>query len=128
MGSSEAMLLSKLGIKPFSYGLVVEKVYEDGSVYDPEVLDLSEDDLALKFSSACSNVTAFALSLSYPSILAVPHIFVNGYKNVLAVAVATDYTFPLAQQVKEYLQVCLLIILAFQLDIAMLKVNQELLS
>ena len=112
MGSSEAMLLSKLGIKPFSYGLVVEKVYEDGSVYDPEVLDLSEDDLAAKFALACSNVTALALSLSYPTILAVPHVIVNGYKNVLAVAVATDYTFLLAQKVKEYLQVSVLIILA----------------
>lgn len=104
VGSSEAMLLSKLGMKPFSYGLVVEKVYEEGSVYDPEVLDLTDDDLAQKFSMGVANVTAFALSLSYPALCAVPHMFVNAYKNVLALSVATDYTFPLAQEVKEYLK------------------------
>lgn len=37
MGASEATLLSKLGIKPFSYGLVILQVYDSGSLYDPKV-------------------------------------------------------------------------------------------
>ncbi|KMT05090.1 hypothetical protein BVRB_7g172440 [Beta vulgaris subsp. vulgaris] len=104
VGSSEAMLLSKLAIKPFSYGLVVQKVFEDGSVYDPEILDLTEDDLALKFAAGVANVTALALAISYPTIAAAPHMFINAYKNVLAVSVATDYTFPEAEEIKEYLK------------------------
>lgn len=40
VGSSEAALLAKLGIRPFSYGLVVLSVYDNGSVFSPEVLDL----------------------------------------------------------------------------------------
>ncbi|XP_074303126.1 large ribosomal subunit protein uL10-like [Silene latifolia] len=104
VGSSEASLLTKLNIKPFSYGLVVQKVYEDGSVYSPEVLDLTEDDLAAKFAAGLSNVVAVTLGLSYPSLVAVPHMIINGYKNVLSVAVATEYSFPLAEKVKEYLK------------------------
>lgn len=37
VGGSEATLLAKLGIKPFEYGLVIQQVYDDGSIYDPKV-------------------------------------------------------------------------------------------
>ncbi|KAM5553325.1 large ribosomal subunit protein uL10-like [Rosa sericea] len=104
VGSSESALLAKLGIRPFSYGLVVQMVYENGSVFSPEVLDLTEDDLVLKFASNVSNVAALALAISYPTIAAAPHMFLNAYKNVLAVAVATEYSFPQADKVKEYLK------------------------
>ncbi|KAK9048417.1 hypothetical protein SSX86_003777 [Deinandra increscens subsp. villosa] len=103
VGSSEAALLAKLGIRPFSYGLVVETVYENGSVFSPEVLDLTEDDLVEKFALGVSMVTSLALAIHFPTIAAVPHMLINGYKNALAIAVATEYTFPLADKVKDYL-------------------------
>ncbi|XVE69379.1 hypothetical protein DITRI_Ditri09bG0147700 [Diplodiscus trichospermus] len=103
VGSSEAALLAKLGIRPFSYGLVVQSVYDNGSVFSPEVLDLTEDDLIEKFATGLSMVTALSLAISYPTIAAAPHMFINAYKNVLAVAVATEYSFPQADKVKEYL-------------------------
>jgi hypothetical protein len=37
VGASEATLLAKLGIKPFSYGLVIQQVFDNGSLYDPKV-------------------------------------------------------------------------------------------
>ncbi|KAK9153541.1 hypothetical protein Sjap_001021 [Stephania japonica] len=103
VGSSEAALLAKLGIRPFSYGLVVLSVYENGSVFNPEVLNLTEDDLIEKFAVGVSMATALSLAISYPTLAAAPHMFINAYKNVLAVAVATDYSFPQADKVKEYL-------------------------
>ncbi|KAK4385351.1 60S acidic ribosomal protein P0 [Sesamum angolense] len=103
VGSSEAALLSKLGIRPFSYGLVVLSVYDNGSVFSPEVLDLTEDDLIEKFALGVSMVTSLSLAIAYPTLAAAPHMFINAYKNVLAVAVATDYSFPQADKVKEYL-------------------------
>ncbi|KAJ1383603.1 Ribosomal protein L10P [Sesbania bispinosa] len=104
VGSSEAALLAKLGIRPFSYGLVVLSVYDNGSVFSPEVLDLTEDDLIEKFAVGVSMVTSLSLTISYPTIVAAPHMFVNAYENVLSVAVATDYSFPQADKVKEYLK------------------------
>lgn len=104
VGSSEAALLSKLGIRPFSYGLIVLTVYDNGSVFSPEVLDLTEDDLVEKFAAGVSLVTSLALAISYPTLAAAPHLFTNAYKNVLAVAVATEYTYPQAEEVKEYLK------------------------
>uniref|UniRef100_A0A2N9I6P3 60S acidic ribosomal protein P0 n=1 Tax=Fagus sylvatica TaxID=28930 RepID=A0A2N9I6P3_FAGSY len=104
VGSSEAALLSKLGIRPFSYGLVVITVYDNGSVFDPEVLDLTEDDLIEKFASGVSMVTSMSLAMSYPTLAAAPHMFINGYKNALSVAVASEYSFPQADKVKEFLK------------------------
>ncbi|KAK2430945.1 60s acidic ribosomal protein P2 [Trifolium repens] len=104
VGSSEAALLAKLAIRPFSYGLVVLSVYDNGSVFSPEVLDLTEDDLVAKFAIGVSMVTSLSLAISYPTLAAAPHMFVNAYKNVLAVAVTTEYSFPEADKVKEYLK------------------------
>jgi large subunit ribosomal protein LP0 len=105
VGSSESALLAKLGIRPFSYGLVVTNVYDGGSVFSPEVLDLTDDDLVEKFASG---VASLSLALSYPTLAAAPHMFINGYKNVLAVAVETDYSYPHADEIKEYLKVILM--------------------
>lgn len=107
VGSSEAALLAKLGIRPFSYGLIVQSVYDNGSVFSPEVLDLTEDDLVEKFATGVSMVTSLALAISYPTLAAAPHMFINAYKNVLAIAVETDYSYPHADKVKEYLEVCI---------------------
>ncbi|KAK4436531.1 60S acidic ribosomal protein P0 [Sesamum alatum] len=103
VGSSEAALLSKLGIRPFSYGLIVLSVYENGSVFSPEVLDLTEDDLVEKFAVGVSMVASLSLALAYPTLAASPHMFINAYKNLLCVALETDYSFPQADKVKEYL-------------------------
>lgn len=104
VGSSEAALLAKLGIRPFSYGLIVQTVYDSGSVFDPAVLDLTEDDLVEKFASGVSMVAALSLGLNYPTLAAAPHMFANAYKNVVAVALETEYSFPQADQVKEFLK------------------------
>ncbi|KAK1385953.1 Ribosomal protein 60S [Heracleum sosnowskyi] len=103
VGSSEAVLLAKLGIRPFSYGLVVLYVYDNGTVFSPEVLDMTEDDLVAKFAVGVSMVTSLSLALSYPTLAAAPHMFINAYKNVLAIALETEYSFPQADKVKEYL-------------------------
>ncbi|KAG6395437.1 hypothetical protein SASPL_146082 [Salvia splendens] len=103
VGSSEAALLAKLGIRPFSYGLVVLSVYDNGSVFSPEVLNLTEDDLTERFAQGVAMVTSLSLAIAYPTIAAAPHMFINAYKNALAIAVETEYSYPHADKVKEYL-------------------------
>ncbi|XVF24062.1 hypothetical protein REPUB_Repub13aG0094400 [Reevesia pubescens] len=80
-------------------------VYDNGSVFSPEALDLTEDDLIEKFATGVFMVTALSLAISYPTLAAAPHMFINAYKNVLALAVATEYSFPQADKVNEYLAV-----------------------
>merc|ERR1712058_140563 len=40
VGMSESTLLNMLKISPFTYGLIVQKVYDSGTVFDPEILDI----------------------------------------------------------------------------------------
>ena len=62
--SSEAALLAKLGISSFSYGFVVLSGYDDGSVFNPKMPNLTEDDLTKKFASGVSMLTAPSLANS----------------------------------------------------------------
>merc|ERR1739842_168109 len=41
VGASEATLLGLLKIFPFSYGLIIQKVYDQGSVFDPAILAIT---------------------------------------------------------------------------------------
>merc|ERR1711973_225550 len=43
VGASEAALLQMLNIKPFHYGLVVSQVYDNGAVFSPEILDITDE-------------------------------------------------------------------------------------
>ncbi|XP_064822008.1 large ribosomal subunit protein uL10-like [Oncorhynchus masou masou] len=103
VGASEATLLNMLNISPFSFGLLIQQVYDNGSVYSPEVLDITEDALHARFLEGVRNIASVCLEIGYPTLASVPHTIINGYKRVLAVAVETDYSFPLADKVKAYL-------------------------
>merc|ERR1739846_280228 len=103
VGMSEATLLNMLKISPFTYGLLIQKVYDSGSVFAPEILDITDDDLKKTFMTGVANVAALSLAISYPTIASVPHSVVNGMKNLLAVAAVTDITFKEAEMVKEFL-------------------------
>ncbi|XP_065107166.1 large ribosomal subunit protein uL10 [Paramisgurnus dabryanus] len=103
VGASEATLLNMLNISPFSYGLIIQQVYDNGSVYSPEVLDITEDALHKRFLEGVRNIASVCLQIGYPTLASIPHTIINGYKRVLAVAVETDYSFPLAEKVKAFL-------------------------
>jgi len=103
VGQSEATLLQMLGVMPFAYGLVVENIYDNGAVFAPEVLDITDEQLLSKFQLGISNIAAVSLQIGYCTQASVPHSIINGFKNVLAVAVETDISFPQADTVKAYL-------------------------
>merc|ERR1711978_123873 len=103
VGMSEATLLNMLKISPFSYGLKCVQCFEEGSLFDPSILDITEDDIRAKFMAGVNNVAAVSLNIGYPTAVSAPHSIANGLKNLLAVAAATDITFPAAEKMKAYL-------------------------
>jgi len=103
VGASESTLLNMLKISPFTYGLEIEQVYDSGTVFAPEVLDITDDDIRKKFLDGVRNVASVCLQIGYPTVASVPHSIVNGFKNLLAVAAETEITFPEAEQMKAYL-------------------------
>ena len=101
VGTSEATLLNLLNISPFTYGMTVVQIYDKGEVFDSNVLDVSEDELIGRFMTGVKQVASISLAINFPTIVSVLHSLVNSYKNVLAVSIATDYTFEGSEQIKE---------------------------
>ncbi|KAJ7659949.1 60S acidic ribosomal protein P0 [Mycena rosella] len=104
VGTSEATLLNMLNISPFTYGMSVVQIFDSGNAFAPEVLDVDESELIDRFMSGIKTIAALSLALKYPTLVSVSHSLVNAYKNLIAVSLATDYTFEGSEKVKEYLE------------------------
>jgi large subunit ribosomal protein LP0 len=103
VGASEATLLNMLNISPFSYGLLIQQVYDSGSIFSPDILDIKPEDLRAKFQAGVANLAAVSLSIGYPTLASAPHSIANGFKNLLALAAVTDVDFEQAKTIKEFI-------------------------
>jgi len=101
VGASEATLLNMLNISPFTYGMKVLQVYEDGQAFSPDVLDIEESQLLKAFSSAIATITTISLAANYPTLPSVIHSVINAYKNTIAVAIETDYSWEAIDELKD---------------------------
>jgi len=104
VGQSECTLLNMLSISPFTYGLLIENVYDSGTVFAPNVLDITNADIISRFVAGVRNIACVSLAIGYPTAASAPHSLVNGFKRLLAVAAETDYTFKEAERTKEFLK------------------------
>jgi len=101
VGASEATLLNMLNISPFTYGMGISQIYDQGQVFGPEVLDIEESQLLKAFSTAVTTIATISLAINFPTLPSVIHSVVNSYKNVLAVAVETDYEYEGIEDLKD---------------------------
>jgi len=65
---------------------------------------MTTDDLRAKFVQGVQNVASICLAINYPTLASVAHTFVNGLKNLMALAAETDVSFKEAEKLKEYLK------------------------
>ena len=79
----------------------VKKVYDEGSIFNPEVLDITPEDIRRKFQKAVSNMASVSLASGYITKPAIPHLLANAFKNLAAVTFTTDVTFKQAEKLKE---------------------------
>ncbi|KAG8940475.1 ribosomal protein P0 (A0) (L10E) [Tulasnella sp. 424] len=93
-----------MNISPFTYGMKVIQTYDNGTVFPPHVLDIESSELVDRFLKGIKTTAAISLALNYPTIVSVTHTLVNAYKNVLAVSLATEYTFAGAEKIKKMLE------------------------
>lgn len=104
VGASEAALLDKLNIRPFEYGLKISTIYDNGSTFGAEVLDIDDSVLTNLFCTAIRNVAAVSMSIGYPTTASLPHVFGNTFKDLCSIVVGLDnYSFAEAEPYKAYL-------------------------
>mmetsp|Transcript_39812 Transcript_39812/g.83697 ORF Transcript_39812/g.83697 Transcript_39812/m.83697 type:complete len:264 (-) Transcript_39812:417-1208(-) len=102
--ASQAALLQKLSIEPFTYGMVLKQVYDSGSLFDAKVLDITDDVLAAKFVAALNAISKLSLALNMPTEASVTHSVANAFKAILSITVELEnYTFDKAEIYKAYL-------------------------
>jgi len=101
VGASEATLLNMLNISPFTYGMGISQVYDQGNAFPASVLDIEESQLLKAFSSAITTIAAISLAANFPTLPSVIHSVVNSYKKVLAVAIETEYSWPEIDDLKD---------------------------
>jgi len=101
VGASEATLLNMLNISPFTYGMSISQVYDQGNTFPPSVLDIEESQLLKTFSSAITTIACISLAANFPTLPSVVHSIVNSYKKVLAVAISTEYSWPEIEELKD---------------------------
>lgn len=101
VGPSEATLLNMLNISPFTYGMSIAQVYDQGNTFPADVLDIGEEQLLAAFSSAINTIAAVSLAINFPTLPSVIHSLVNTYKKVLAVAIETEVSWPEIEDLKD---------------------------
>lgn len=101
VSASAVALLSKLGIKPFEYGINVNQIYENGDVYEAAVLDLNQSDLVNKFAGAVARIAAISYSIKEINAATIPHSIGKAFNALIAIAMGIDYDFKELADVKE---------------------------
>lgn len=101
VGASEATLLNMLNISPFTYGMTIGQIYDNGQTFAPDVLDISEEQLLKVFSTAINTIATISLAANFPTLPSVMHSVVNSYKKAIAVAVETEYEWDSIHELKD---------------------------
>lgn len=97
----QAALLDKLKIRPFEYKMHIKNVLDNGRCYSPAVLSITEAVLINIFQKSASNITALSLGSGYIIAPAAGHLLASAFKNLAAVTMVTDYSFPAADKLKK---------------------------
>jgi large subunit ribosomal protein LP0 len=92
VGASQVTLLGMLGL---STAWPCWNVYEAGALYDSAILNITNEDMLGAVPAAIANVAALCFATGFPTLASTPTSVINAYKNVLAIALATDHFFPL---------------------------------
>lgn len=94
VGSSEATILSKLNIRPFSYGIKLLEVCDNGTFYSPAVLDITPEVLAAQFAETVRKVAALSFATNTPTQASVVHSVANAFKTMAAISIGLPgYSF-----------------------------------
>lgn len=95
--AGQADLLSKLNIRPFTYGLAITQVFDNGALYDVEVLAIDDDVVMSSFCFHARDVAAVGHALNRPNTASVMHSVRYAFKTILSVVCNEGFTYKFDQ-------------------------------
>ncbi|EEH11280.1 60S acidic ribosomal protein P0 [Histoplasma capsulatum G186AR] len=81
--------------------MTVAQIYDDGQTFSPDVLDVGEEQLLSSLQSAIRTITTISLATNFPTLPSVMHSVVNSYKNMIAIALETEYGWSEIEELKD---------------------------
>ncbi len=92
-----ANALNKLGIKPVDIFLRIKAVYEDGTVFTPDVLDISEEETISNIQTAYQRAFNLAVNSAYPTKEVMDVLIAKAFSNARNLSV--EIAFPTVKTV-----------------------------
>ncbi|KAA0003553.1 MAG: 50S ribosomal protein L10 [Thermoplasmata archaeon] len=82
-----AQMLTRLEIYPLQIGLDVRALYEDGSIFTPDILSIDTEKVMNDFRMAYSHAFLLALEIGYPTKETIQHLIQRAYRNSFTLAI-----------------------------------------
>ncbi len=96
-----AGILSRLGIEPMEVGLNIKAIYEDGTLYARDILDVDEDAILNDLKTQAQDCFKLAVGIKYMTPQTVPLFLGEAGRDSLALGVGIEY--PAAETIKRLL-------------------------
>ncbi|CAD8176220.1 unnamed protein product [Paramecium octaurelia] len=98
VGQSQAVLLQKLGKKPFLYGMEVLACYDNGSILNKQQVSVNLNDVLAKFQKNVTNISAISLANGWVNESSAPYLLANAFKDLAAIGLQSGFIF---DQIKQ---------------------------
>ena len=89
-----ALMLTKLEIYPMTVGLNLIAAYEDGILYEPDVLDINQDEFMQELRGAVSAAFNLSVFAAYPTALNIKALLCSAHMKALNLAVNAEIFTP----------------------------------
>lgn len=93
VSATGAELCRLLDLKPFQYKLEMKKIWLNGTVLEEDIINISPADILKTFQQHVQGFAALSLAAGLPNQASVPHMISNGFKDILAIGLASDLKF-----------------------------------
>jgi len=82
-----AQMITRLEIFPIEIGMTLHAVYEDGSIFKPEVLDIDIDEFKAKMVQASNNAFNLAVETTWLTKSTINSLLTKAYHNAFVIAI-----------------------------------------
>ena len=88
--SDVAQMLTRLEIFPIEIGMNLHAVFEGGTIYKPDVLDIDMDKFIIQLQQASSNAFNLALETAWPTKATITNLLLKAYSNAYTLALEKE--------------------------------------
>ncbi len=85
-----AQMLTRLEIFPIEIGMNLHAVFEGGTIYKPDVLDIDMDKFIIQLQQASSNAFNLALETAWPTKATITNLLLKAYSNAYILALENE--------------------------------------